>query len=46
EIDKLLTRIYKEYKLLNEIRQYILQTFLRNTLIKFMPPSINKELAK
>ncbi|CAG8783896.1 23784_t:CDS:1, partial [Dentiscutata erythropus] len=46
EMDKLSSKIYKENKLSNETHQHLLQTFPRNTLIKFSQPPMDKELAR
>lgn len=46
EMKKLPTKIYKDKKLLTETRQKILQTFPRNTLIKFTPPPMDKKLLR
>ncbi|CAG8711692.1 3236_t:CDS:10 [Cetraspora pellucida] len=46
EIEKLPTRIYKDNKLPTDTRQRLLQTFPRNTFIKFTPPPMDKELLK
>ncbi|CAG8615239.1 21153_t:CDS:2 [Dentiscutata erythropus] len=46
EMDKLPTKIYKENKLSTETWQCLLQTFPRNALIKFLPPPIDKEMAR
>ncbi|CAG8844432.1 26900_t:CDS:2, partial [Gigaspora margarita] len=46
EMEKLPTKIYKDNKLPPETRQKILQMFPRNTLIKFTPPPMDKELLR